>query len=108
MLRRAPSRALTRDPPLQRQEKTTDLKVGHYKSKTKASSSKMVGIRRIGEMMKLLFRLMKLGGAMAFAAICGVAQDSGDKRWKAQWITAAGVAETDNVGGEFQEGGGFA
>src|SRR5258708_34977364 len=48
-------------------------------------------------MMKLLFRLMALGGAMAFAAICGVAQDSGDKHWKAQWITAPGVAERDSV-----------
>ncbi len=48
-------------------------------------------------MMKLLFRLMALGGAMAFAAICGVAQDSGDKRWKAQWVTAPGVAERDSV-----------
>jgi len=48
-------------------------------------------------MMKLLFRLMALGGAMACAAICGVAQDSGDKHWKAQWITAPGAAERDCV-----------
>src|SRR5258708_32378679 len=48
-------------------------------------------------MMKLLFRLRARGGAMAFAAICSVAQDSGDKHWKAQWITAPGVAERDSV-----------
>ena len=47
--------------------------------------------------MKLHFRLAALGGVIGLAAACTVAQEPGEKRWKAQWITAAGVPERDAV-----------
>ena len=47
--------------------------------------------------MKNLVRLAALGGVIGFAATCAIAQDAGEKRWKAQWITAPRVPERDEV-----------
>jgi alpha-L-rhamnosidase len=47
--------------------------------------------------MKHLYRLAALGGMIAFGATDAAGQDADKKHWKAQWITAPGVAERDNV-----------
>src|SRR5579863_324128 len=47
--------------------------------------------------MRNLLRLMVLAGAIAIVRSSAVAQDAGEKRWTAQWITAPGVPERDGV-----------